>query len=70
MLLEKGLLRCSVGLGVKDVAAATTCWSVRTLGPSTLDREASLGPKAMLTDDLFHAFEPPWIVGVIIRKIK
>ena len=69
MLLEKGLLRCEVGLGVKDMVAATMGWSVRTLGPSTLNREAPLRPKAALTNDLFHTFEPPQIIGVIIWKI-
>jgi hypothetical protein len=53
ILLEKGLLQCKFRLGVKDVVAAITGWSIRTLGPSTLNREAFLRPKAMLTDDLF-----------------
>jgi len=70
MLLKKGLLQCEVGLGVKDMAAATMGWSIRTLGPSTLDRKAPLGPKAALTDDLFHAFESPRIIGMIIWKIE
>jgi hypothetical protein len=63
ILLEKGLLRHEVGLSVKDMATAATGLSLtsRTLGASALDREASLGPKAMLTDDVFHALEPPRI---------
>ena len=70
MLLEQGLLGCKIRLSVKDMATTATGWSLRTLGASTLDREASLGPKAALMDDLFHTLEPPWIIGVVSRKIK
>jgi hypothetical protein len=59
VLLEQGLLRCEIRLGVKEMAKTTTGWSLRMLEASTLDREASLGPKAALMDDLFHPLEPP-----------
>jgi len=52
------------------VAAAATGLSLRTLGARALGREAPLGPKAMLTDDLFHSLKPPQINGVVIREIK
>jgi hypothetical protein len=70
VLLEQGLLRCEIQLGVKEMVTTTTGWSLRMLGASTLDREASLGPKAVLTDDLFHPLEPPQIIRVVIRKVK
>jgi hypothetical protein len=44
--------------------------SLRTLGASALDGEASLGPKATLVNNMFHALEPPQIIGVIIWKVK
>ena len=37
---------------------------------SALGREASLGPKTMLMDNLFHALKPSQIIGVVIWEIK
>jgi hypothetical protein len=74
ILLEQGLLWYEIVLSVKEMATAATASGLsltgRTLGASALGREASLGPKATLTNDLFHALEPPWIRGVVIWKIK
>ena len=72
MPLEKQFLRCEVMLSVKEMPTATTGLSLtcKTLGASALSREVSLRPKAMLTDDTFHALEPPQIRGVIIWKVK
>jgi hypothetical protein len=72
VLLEERFLRCEVVLSVKEMPTATTGLSLtcRTLGASALGREASLRPKAVLTDDTFHALEPPRIRGVIIWKVK
>lgn len=52
------------------MTAATVGLSLRTLGARALNREAILGPKAVLMNDLFHALEPPWIFGVVLGKIK
>ena len=57
VLLEQRLLRFEVGLGVEEVATATTGLSLRTLGASALDREATLRPETALTDYLFHPLE-------------
>jgi hypothetical protein len=70
VLLEQRLLRSEIGLRIKEMATAATGLSLRTLGASALDREAALGPKAMLANDLLHTLEKPWIIGVIIWKIK
>ncbi len=37
---------------------------------SALGREASLRPKTVLTDNLFHALKPLQIIGVVIWEIK
>jgi hypothetical protein len=52
------------------MATAAIDWSLRTLRASAFNGEAMLGPKAALTNDLFHTFEPPQIFGVVIWKIK
>jgi hypothetical protein len=70
ILLEQWLLRHEIGLGVKEMATAATGLSLRMLGASALDREAALGPKAALANDVFHTLEPPRIIGVVIWKIK
>jgi hypothetical protein len=70
ILLEQRLLRHEIGLGVKEVATAATGLSLRTLGASALDREAALGPKAALANDVFHTLEPPRIIGVVVWKVK
>jgi hypothetical protein len=72
ILLEQGLLRYEIELCVKNMPTAASGLSLTcgTLGARAFDREASLGPKSALADDLFHALEPPWIRGVIIWKIK
>ena len=70
VLLEQRLLQCEVGLSVEEVATTTTGLSLRTFGASALDRKAALGPKATLADNLLHALEPPWIIGVVVWKIK
>jgi len=56
-------------LGIEEVAAATSSLSLRMLA-STVDREASIGPKATLVNDLSHTLEPPWIMGVVIWEVK
>jgi hypothetical protein len=72
MLLDKGLLQQKVGLSVKEVATAANGLSLtgRMREARALSRKASLGPKTVLADDLFHALKPPRIRGVIIWKIK
>jgi hypothetical protein len=70
VLLEQRLLRYEIGLRVKEMATAATGLSLRTLGASALNREAALGPKATLANDLLHTLEKPRIIGVIIWKIK
>jgi hypothetical protein len=57
-------------LSVKKVPTVATGLSLRMLGARALDREAPLGPKATLVDNVFHTLEPPWIIGVVIWKIK
>jgi hypothetical protein len=57
-------------LGVKKVLTAATGLSLRMLGAKALDREAPLGPKATLANNVFHTLEPPQIIGVVIWKIK
>jgi hypothetical protein len=59
-----------IKLGVKKVPTAATGLSLRMLGARALDREAPLGPKAVLVDNVFHTLEPPQIIGVVIWKIK
>jgi len=70
VFLEHWLLQFEIGLGVKDVTTAATGLSLRTLGASTLNRKAPLGPKSALTDNLLHTLEPPQIIGVVIWKVK
>ena len=70
MFLEQRLLQCEVRLRVENVATATAGLSVRTLGASTLNGEACLGPKPTLTDNVLHTFKPPQIVGVVIWEIE
>lgn len=70
VLLEQRLLQYEARLRIEDVVAAATGLSLRMLGASALDREASVRPKTMLMDDLFHPLKPPWIIRVVIRKIK
>ena len=69
MLLEQQLLHCEIMLGIEEVAAATSSLSLRMLA-STVDREASIGPKATLVNDLSHTLEPLWIIGVVIWEVK
>ena len=52
------------------MATTTTGLSLRTLGASALNRMATLRPKATLMDNLLHALEPPWIIGMVVWKIK
>jgi len=49
---------------------ATTGLSLRMLGASALDREASLRPKATLVDNLFHTLEPPQMRGVVFWEVE
>ena len=70
MLLEQQLLQCEIVLSVKQMSTATMGLSIRTLGAGAVGREATLGPKATLTDYVFHTFEPPQIIGVVIWEIK
>jgi len=57
-------------LYVKEVAAAATGLSLRTLGARALSREALFGPKTTLADDLFHPLKPSQIIGVVIWEIE
>lgn len=50
--------------------AATADMSLRTLGASTLSWKPSLRPKPMLTDNVLHTLEPPWIFGVVVWEVK
>jgi len=71
ILLEQWFLRCKIGLGVKQMATAASGLSL--LGTSTasaIGKEASLRPKTVLVDNLFHALEPPQIIGVVIWEIE
>ena len=55
------------------MVAATAGLSIRgfgVLGASALGREASLGPKPALTDNMFHPLKPPWIPRVVIKEIE
>ena len=70
VFLKQRLLHFEVKLRVKDVTTAATGLSLRMLGASALDREAPLGPKAALANNLFHTLEPPRIIGVVIWKVK
>ena len=51
------------------MAIAATGLSLRTLA-AALSREASIRPEATLTDNVLHSLEPPWIMGVVIWKVK
>jgi hypothetical protein len=70
MLLEQWFLSHEIGLGVKEMAAATTAPLLGTIGTTALSRETPLGPQATLADDALHPLEPPRIMGVVIRKIE
>jgi hypothetical protein len=70
MLLELRLLRDEVGLGEKDMSAATTERPLRAFDTSAFDGESTLGPKAALANDLFHPFEPPGKTRVVIGEIE
>ena len=70
VLLEQWFLRHEVSLSEEKMATAATGLSLRTLVASTFNRESRLGPKAMLTDYLFHSLKPPQIMGVVIWEIK
>jgi hypothetical protein len=70
MLLELRLLRDEVGLGEKDMLAATTGRPLRVFDTSAFNRESTLGPKAMLVNDLFHPFEPLGKTRVVIGEIE
>ena len=70
VLLEQRFLRCKIELGVKKVTTAAAGLSGSTLGASTLNRKAGLGPKATLADYLFHTLKPAWILGVVIWEIE
>jgi hypothetical protein len=66
MLLEQQFLRYKIKPGVKNVTTAATGLSSRMIGVSSLNRKASLGPKATLADYLFHILKPAWILRVVI----
>jgi hypothetical protein len=70
MLLEHWSLQHEIGLGIKEVATAIPDLSLRTLGASALGREPMLGPKAILTNNLFHTLEPPQMMEVVIWEIE
>ena len=70
MLLEQWFLSHEIRLGVKEMAAATTAPLLGTIGTTALSRETPLGPQATLADDALYPLEPPWIMGVVIRKIE
>ena len=70
VLLKQWFLRHEVSLSEEKMATAATGLSLRTLVASTFNRESRLGPKATLTDYLFHSLKPPWIMGVVIWEIK
>ncbi len=69
IFLEQRLLWHEIGLRIKEVAIAATGLSLRTLA-AALSREASIRPEATLTDNVLHSLEPPWIMGVVIWKVK
>ena len=70
MLLEHWLLRYKVRLQEKKMPATAIGRSLRMLRASALDKKSTLGPKFMLADDLLHPLKPPWILGVVVQKIK
>jgi preprotein translocase subunit SecY len=49
---------------------ASGLFLLSTLVASAVGREASLGPKTVLMDNLFHGLEPSQIIGVVIWEIK
>jgi len=52
------------------VIAASGLSLLGMLVASAIGREASLRPKTVLVDNLFHALEPPQIIGVVIWEIE
>jgi len=59
-------LQCKIRLGIEKVAIAAPSLSLRMLRANTLNKEPALGPKAMLMDNMFHTFEPPQIMGMVV----
>jgi hypothetical protein len=70
VLLEHWPLQCKIRLGIEKVAIAAPSLSLRMLRANTLDKEPALRPKAMLVDNMFHTFEPPQIMGMVVWKIE
>ena len=70
MLLKQRLLRHEIGLGVKEMSAATVGLLFGATGTSALGRETALRPKAALANNALHPLEPPWITRVVVGKIE
>ena len=68
-LLKQRLLRSEIELGVKNMVAAAINLLFGILALA-VGREISLGPKAVLANNVFHPLEPSQILRVVIGKIK
>jgi len=71
-LLELWLLRCEIRLCKENApaAAAGLPFTLRAFEAGAFATQPICGPKATLTDDLFHSLEPTWVKGVVVWEIE